>query len=199
MTKVVGLTGGIATGKSTVSKMFSESLIPVIDTDTIARDLLNKDTECYQEVVGYFGEEILFLNHEIDRKKLGKIIFHDEEKRQKLNDIVHPRVINIVLSEIEKHKGLGTKILVVDVPLLYESGFDQYMDDVIVVYTNKEMQKERLMSRDNINSDYADKKMNAQMSLEEKVKQADYVIDNSKSILETKKAFNKIVEELEVK
>jgi dephospho-CoA kinase len=73
------------------------------------------------------------------------------------------------------------------------------MDDVIVVYTNKEMQKERLMSRDNINSDYADKKMNAQMSLEEKVKQADYVIDNSKSILETKKAFNKIVEELEVK
>jgi dephospho-CoA kinase len=108
-------------------------------------------------------------------------------------------VINIVLSEIEKHKGLGTKILVVDVPLLYESGFDQYMDDVIVVYTNKEMQKERLMSRDNINSDYADKKMNAQMSLEEKVKQADYVIDNSKSILETKKAFNKIVEELEVK
>jgi dephospho-CoA kinase len=199
MTKVVGLTGGIATGKSTVSKMFSESLIPVIDTDTIARDLLNKDTECYQEVVGYFGEEILFLNHEIDRKKLGKIIFHDKEKRQKLNDIVHPKVIHIVLNEIEKHKELGTKILVVDVPLLYESGFDQYMDDVIVVYTNKEMQKERLMSRDNINSDYADKKMNAQMSLEEKVKQADYVIDNSKSILETKKAFNKIVEELEVK
>lgn len=196
--KVIGLTGGIATGKSTVANMFSEADIPLIDTDLIAREVLNKGTDGYNQVVEYFTEDILHTDKEINRKKLARKIFTSSKKRKKLNSIVHPRVKEIVLEEIEKQKRLNKEIVVVDVPLLYESGFDDICDAVVVVYTSKELQIERLMDRENITKDYALMKIKAQMSLEEKVKKAKYVIDNSSSILDTKKQFNIILAEIEV-
>lgn len=199
MTLVLGLTGGIATGKSTVASMFSDEMIPLIDTDQISRDLLKIGHEGYQEVVKHFKDDILLTNGEINRKRLGRIIFSNAQKRELLNQIVHPKVIRIVLSEIEKHKQLGTKLVVVDVPLLFESGFDRYTDKVLVVFTERELQVERLINRDSISEEYANMKINAQMPLEEKIEKADYVIDNSKSVLQTKRAFLDVLKELEVK
>lgn len=198
MTLVLGLTGGIATGKSTVAKMFEERNIPVIDTDQIARELLNKGTESYNEVIKFFTSDILLTNGEINRKKLGRIIFSNAQKREKLNSILHPRVLNIVDAEIQKSKDKDEKVIVLDVPLLFESEFDKKVDKTIVVYTSHAEQVKRLMERDLIKREYAEMKINAQMSINDKVDIADFVINNSLSILNTKKDFNKILEELEV-
>ncbi len=198
MTLIVGLTGGIATGKSTVTKMFQGINIPVIETDEIAHDLLKKGTEGYEEVISTFSKSILLTNGEINRKKLALVVFSNPQRRGKLNHIVHPKVKSIVKTEIQKHKELGTKIVVLDVPLLFETNFVELVDKTIVVYTTIPKQVERLMERERIDKEYAMLKINAQMPIMEKVALADYVIDNSDSILVTKKAFNKIIKELEV-
>lgn len=195
----LGLTGGIATGKSTVSQMFKDKNIPVVDTDKIARDLLEKGTDTYQEILSVFGKEILHTDQTINRKKLASIIFPNAQKREKLNSIVHPKVRDIVDEEIQKHIALSTKVIVIDVPLLFETQYDEIVDKTIVVYTTKKEQIKRLMTRDNIDKEYAQMKINAQMSLSDKVDRADYVVNNSYSILNTKKDFNKILKDLEVK
>ncbi len=195
--KVIGLTGGIATGKSTVSKMFEELNIPVIDTDNIARQVLKKDTKGYLETIKHFGEDILLTNNEINRKLLGRLIFMNKKKRELLDSIVHPIVLDVCLTEIAKFKELGNKLIVLDVPLLYESGFNKYTDIVICVYTTKDKQLSRLMDRDLVEEEYAKMKIDAQMDIEEKVIKANYVINNSNSILDTKRQFNEIMKELE--
>lgn len=196
--KILGLTGGIASGKSTVSKFFLDEGIPVIDTDLIARNLLNKGTEVYQEVITFFSDEILLTNQEINRKKLGRIIFSNPQKREKLNAIVHPQVRKEVSLEISKHQETGTNILVLDVPLLFETNYQELVDFTIVVYTSPLKQLERLIDRDSITKEYAKMKIDSQMPLDDKVKLADYVIDNSFSILDTKRDFKKILKDLEV-
>ena len=196
--KIIGLTGGIATGKSTVANMFRDANIPLIDTDLIAREVLNIGTTGYNEVVEQFGEEILFSDKEINRKELGRIIFTNPKKRNELNNIVHPKVKQIVLEEIERYRRNNNHLVIVDVPLLYESKFDELVDDVIVVYTDHQLQLERLMDREQITDEYALMKIKAQMPLDEKVNRATYIIDNSASILETKKQFNLMLKEIEV-
>jgi len=198
MTKIIGLTGGIATGKSTVSKMFLDEKIPVIDTDEIAKNVLAINTDEYHKVVSLFSNEILQVNGEINRKLLGRIIFSNIQKRNKLNDIVHPKVKQIVLDLIQMYKQQETNIVVIDVPLLFESEFQEIADNIIVVFSTLEKQVSRLMERDNISKEYALMKINAQMPLKEKMERADYVIDNSKSILKTKKDFIAILKEIEV-
>ncbi len=195
---ILGLTGGIATGKSTVAKMFIDEGIPVIDTDKIARDLLQKGTDTYHKIVECFSEDILFVNNDINRKKLGQIIFRNSKKRLQLNDLIHPKVREIVEYELERNRKLEKKIVVVDVPLLFETDYHKLVDKSIVVFCNSKEQISRLMSRDNIEKEYAMMKINAQMDLAEKVKIADYVIDNSLSILNTKKDFTKILKDIEV-
>jgi dephospho-CoA kinase len=194
----LGLTGGIATGKSTVSTMFKEAGIPVIDTDKIARDVVQKGTEAYREICAYFSDEILLTNGEISRKKLGQIIFANTKKREKLNSIVHPKVEEIVESELEKFHALDVPIIVIDVPLLFESNFEEMVDKTIVVFTSQKEQVKRLMERDHIDKEYALMKIKAQMPLSDKVDMADYVINNSFSILQTKKDFNKMMSDLGV-
>lgn len=198
MTLIVGLTGGIATGKSTVTKMFQSVDIPVIETDKIARELLKKGTEGYEEVISSFSKSILLTNNEINRKKLATIVFGNPQRRKTLNDIVHPRVESIVRTEIQKHKELGTKIIVLDVPLLFETGFIDLVDKTVVVYTTYKKQKERLMERERIDKEYAELKINSQIPLNRKVDLADYVIDNSTSILNTRKEFNEVLKQIEV-
>jgi dephospho-CoA kinase len=196
--KIIGLTGGIATGKSTVAEMFRNANIPLIDTDVIAKEVLNKGSVGYLEVVDYFTEDILHTDKEINRKKLGRIIFTNSKKLKKLNSIVHPKVKDFVLTEIEKNRQMNKELVIIDVPLLYESGFDSLVDEVIVVYVDQELQVQRLMDREQITKEYAMMKIKAQLPLEEKVKKATYVIDNSSSILDTKKQFTKILAEIEV-
>ena len=198
MTKILGLTGGIATGKSTVSKMFQDLSVPVIDTDSIARNVLKKGTPGYNEVLEYFGEDILLTDNEINRKLLGRLIFMNKAKRDALNDIVHPKVLDTCLNQIDEYKKLEIPLVVLDVPLLYESGFNEYTDYVCVIYTTKKKQLQRLMDRDLIDEEYASLKIKAQMTMEAKIIRADFVINNNHSILETKHQFNAMLKELEV-
>ncbi len=197
MALIIGLTGGIATGKSTVAKMFVNHGIPVVDTDRISFELLRKGSNTYHEVLAIFGKEILLTNGDINRKKLGRAIFNDNVKRKKLNNIIHPRVRAITSSEVKKYEELGATIIVIDVPLLFETNFVMLVDKTIVVYTTPELQVERLVGRDAIKKEYAMLKIESQMPIEEKVKLADYVVNNSKSILTTKKEFVVIVKKLE--
>ena len=198
MALIIGLTGGIATGKSTVADMFNNYGIPVVDTDKISFDLLRKGCNAYNEVLALFGKEILLTNNDVNRKKLGRAIFNDNVKRKKLNSIIHPKVRSITLSEVKKHEELGANIIVIDVPLLFETDFVKLVDKTIVVYTTPKLQIERLIGRDSIKKDYALLKIESQMPIEDKVKLADYVIDNSSSVLTTRKEFNKVIKELEV-
>lgn len=198
MTTILGLTGGIATGKSTVAKMFIEKGIPVIETDLISRNILEKGTDAYYEIVKSFSSDILLTNMEINRKKLGRKIFANAQKRAILNGIVHPRVKEMVDSEISRYQEQHEKVIVIDVPLLFETNYQDIVDKIIVVYTTQSQQLNRLISRDHITKEYAQMKINAQMSLSEKVDLADYVINNSFSILDTKRDFIKILKDLEV-
>ncbi len=194
MSIIVGLTGGIASGKSTISKMFKEKEVPVIDTDGIARNLLDNDESIYNAIVETFGEAVLTTDKKINRNKVAQIIFSDADKRQALNDIVHPKVKDIALREVSHYKEDDHKIIVVDVPLLFEASFDKVCDVTVVVYARKKDQVSRLVSREGIDEAYAKQKVNAQMPMAKKKSLADYVIDNSKSILETKKSFERVFE-----
>lgn len=198
MAKIIGLTGGIASGKSTVTEMFERENIPVIDTDKIARELLDKGNAEYDQVVELFGEEILLTDQMINRKMLAKIVFANKGKRDQLNAIVHPSVYRAVDAFIDMYEELGKPIIVVDVPLLFETGFEEHCDKTVLVYVTREQQIERLMDRDQIDYDYATMKIDAQIPLDDKKKMADYVIDNSFSILETKKDFLAVLAEIEV-
>ncbi len=195
MATIVGLTGGIASGKSTVADLFKGAGIPVIDTDQIARQLLNQDRDIFDKIVEAFGEDVLTPAKEINRNKIAQIIFYDDEKRQMLNDIVHPKVKDRVFIEIDRLKP-DHDLIVVDVPLLFEAKFDQFMDHTIVVFAKRKDQVSRLMSREGIDEAYAKQKIKSQMPLSKKKELADFVIDNTRSILETRKCFDRLLKKL---
>jgi dephospho-CoA kinase len=187
MSLVIGLTGGIASGKSTVSSMFKELNITVIDADIEARLAVKKGESAYFKIIAEFGKEILLESEEIDRQKLGSIIFHHVEKRQLLNEIVHPDVRKRMKEQIEAAKQNKKKVVVLDIPLLFESKLTYMADKTILVYVDKETQLQRLMERNNLNVDEAEARIHSQMPLSEKIKLADAVIDNNGSIIDTKK------------
>lgn len=196
MAQIVGLTGGIASGKSTVASFFKDADIPVIETDHIAKTILQPGTDAFSAVVDHFGDDILLSEGIINRKALGNRIFKDENERNILNQIVHPEVRTITQSKADVLKKEGHALIVIDVPLLFEAGFDQDVDVTLVISIPKEIQIERLMARDGIERAYALKKINAQMPLKEKRKRADFVIDNRGSILDTKNQFNEVLKAL---
>lgn len=184
MALVIGLTGGIASGKSTVSQMLKDMEIPVIDADLEARRVVEKGEAAYNEVVATFGEEILLENGEIDRLKLGSIIFNDEKKRQMLNDIVHPAVRKRMLEEKEKFIERGASTIVMDIPLLFESRLTYLVDRTILVYVDENVQLQRLMNRNNFSEEEAIARIRSQMPLEKKRLLADAIIDNN-GVIET--------------
>ncbi|ALF11781.1 dephospho-CoA kinase [Parageobacillus thermoglucosidasius] len=186
MALTIGLTGGIASGKSTVTKMIRELGIPVIDADQIARDVVKMGEEAYNQIIQAFGQEILQEDGEIDRAKLGAIVFHNEQERKKLNAIVHPAVRRRMLAEKEAYVQKGAKTVVLDIPLLFESELTHLVDKTIVVYVDDDVQLERLMKRNGFSKEEALARIQAQMPLREKVKKADAVIDNNGTIEETK-------------
>jgi len=192
---ILGLTGGIASGKSSIANLFKEQKISVIDADKIYKNLLKTDKIMYNEIVKTFGVEI--VSHEqINLKMLGEIIFSDANKRDLLNKITHPRVLVVMNEAIEKSRKLGEKIIVIDVPLLFEAKLDYLADLIILAYTKKETQIERLIARDSISRSEALKKIESQLDLETKKQLSDIVIDNSDSIEYTKKQFAEIYNNL---
>ncbi len=179
MTLVIGLTGSIATGKSTVSEMFRELNIPVVDADLIAREVVEKGKPAYNQVVKYFGKDILQSDGEFDRKKLGNIVFNDDKKREKLNSIVHPAIREEMIRQREAYKSSKVPCVVLDIPLLYESDLIDYVDKVIVSYVTEEIQLERLVKRDQSSVDEARSRINSQISIDKKKMLADAIIDNT--------------------
>lgn len=186
MSLVIGLTGGIASGKSTVSIMFKEMNIPVVDADVEARLAVMKGEAAYFQIIDTFGKDIL-LDGEIDRQELGSIIFHQEEKRKLLNEIVHPEVRKRMMEQVEKAQQTGEEVIVLDIPLLFESKLTYMVEKTILVYVDYDIQLERLMKRNSLSIDDAKARIQSQMPLNEKIKLADAVINNNGSIEETKK------------
>ncbi|KAF9528157.1 CoaE-domain-containing protein [Crepidotus variabilis] len=176
---VIGLTGGIATGKSTVSSLLKKSDIPIIDADLIARQVVLPGTPALAAIIRTFGEEVLFKDGFLDRKKLGSIIFDDEVKRKQLNAIVHPAVRRRMFWKTLSYWIRGYKYCVLDVPLLIEGGLNQWVGQVVVVYCSEEIQLRRLMARDMSSENAALSRLRSQMPIAEKIAYADIVLDNS--------------------
>ena len=176
--KVIGITGGIASGKSYVSSVIKKCGYPVIDADIISKELSKKGGTVYKEIMRVFGSSYLDTNLEIDRQKLGSLIFNDKQAKELLNSISHPLIIDEINRQIALAK---TDLVFVDVPLLFESGMENMFDKIICVYLPRKIQIERLMNRDNISYEYAVKKIESQLSLENKKTKSDYVINSTNS------------------
>jgi dephospho-CoA kinase len=188
----IGLTGGIASGKSTVSQMFKEAGIVVVDADVIARKVVEVGEEAYEQIVQSFGKDILLPDETIDRQKLGSVVFFNEEKRLLLNSIVHPAVRKQMLKEKEEHLNNGEETVILDIPLLFESKLTALVDRTLLVYVDYETQLARLMNRNNLSKGEAEARIQSQMPLKDKIQLADAVIDNNGTIEATKDQLHEI-------
>ena len=186
----IGITGGIASGKSTVGKFLKELGYKVIESDDIVKDLLATNQVVLSSIQAAFPEAL--EKGLLQKDILAKIIFSDEKKREILNQIIHPLVKESIIQQAESVKD-EDEILFIDIPLLYEAKFEDVVDLIIVVYVDYSTQVERLMKRDNINKKYAIKKIASQMSLEIKKKRADFVIDNTSTEQEMKNRLHEIL------
>jgi len=194
---IVGLTGGIASGKSLVAKVFQDLGAHIIDADKIVHELLEPGQQAWEEVVKYFGPEIVFPDKTIDRRKLGEIVFNDAEKRAWLNQCLHPKVFAVYTARV-KHlcaRALHA-IIVLDAALLIETGYHKKMDRIVVVYADQEQQMERLTNRDRFSREQALLRIRSQMPLSEKRKEADYVIENTGTREETEQQAREIFQKL---
>ncbi|EAD5326804.1 dephospho-CoA kinase [Listeria monocytogenes] len=194
MGKTIGLTGSVATGKSTVSNMIQQAGIPLVDADVAARKVVEPGTEGLKEIVAYFGEEILLADGTLDRAKLGEIIFKDKEKREKLNEITHPRVKDYMLEARERFFRAGEELVFFDIPLLFESHLESLVDQIVVVWTTPETELKRLMERNNLTKEDALRRIESQMGIDEKARKADFVIDNNESLEKTQKQVYSFIE-----
>jgi len=193
MAKIIGLTGGIASGKSTVSNMLKTKGFTIVDADIAARKVVEPGELAYEQIIEAFGEGILLKDLTIDRKKLGALIFADEALRMKLNSIVHPAVRAWMTREKDRAIENGKKTVFLDIPLLFESRLTYMVERTILVYVDEETQLKRLMARNGLSEKEAQMRIRAQMPLSEKKALADAVLDNNGSLEETKQQLEKIV------
>jgi len=189
---VHGLTGSIACGKTTVAKFFIEFGIPVIDLDNVSREVVKPNSEGLNKIIQVFGKEYLNENGTLNRKKLGALIFNNKKAKQKLEQILHPLIFEKEKEIVYKYK----RPVIVDAALMIETGSYKRYNKIIVVYVPEHIQIERLMNREKIDYNSALKMIRSQMSIEEKVKYADFIINNSNSIDETKNQVAKIAKVL---
>lgn len=183
---VAALTGGIATGKSVVARILGQKGCYIQNADLIAHELMSPGQEIWRELVGHFGQAILKDNREIDRQKLGQIIFGDKAERDYLNRLTHPRIMDRVLQTIKQLENQGGyDIYITEAALVIEAGFHQFYDRLILTHCRLEVQVERLCRRDGISPEQALQKIKAQGPVEEKIPLAHYLIDTSGRLEET--------------
>lgn len=194
MKKVIGITGGISTGKSNVISEIRNLGYICMSCDEIVHKLEKIGGSIYNKIIEEFGQYYLDSTKNIDRTKLAKLIFSDKNAKLKLNSITHPLVKEYLINEIKK---INDGLIFIEVPLLFEAGFDDLCDKIICIYINKDLQIERLMEREYIDYNYALSKINSQMSLEIKKDKSDYIIDSSKTFENTKKQVLEIIKILE--
>lgn len=194
---IAGLTGGIASGKSTVSRFLGEAGAIIIDADQIAREVVAVGTPAHEAIVRTFGAGVLLSDGNIDRKQLGDIIFNDPEKKEALNAIVHPRIFERMNEKIAEATAVDPDaVVVLDIPLLFETGSKRPLSEIIVVYAPESVQLRRLMQRDQIDEKAAMARIRSQMPIEEKRRRATCVIDNTKGPDATKKQAEAIFQRL---
>ncbi len=197
MTIVVGLTGNMASGKSTVATILKELGAYIIDADAIGHQIIGKGQPAWHDIVEEFGKEVLLADGSVNRKRLGEIVFSDREKLKRLNAITHPRIREEIERRIELIKKSSPRaIIVVDAALLIEVGSHRKVDVVVVVTASKEQLIKRAMEKFCLTEDEAEKRLGAQMPQEEKLKYADFVIDNSGSLEKTAEAVRGLYGEL---
>lgn len=186
--KVLGLTGNIASGKSSVAAMFEELGARIIDADEIARLVVEPGKPAWNEIIDRFGKEILETDNTINRKKLGDVIFNDEEKRRTLNEITHPRIIGKIREMVNEYGKESIPIVIIEAALIVEKGgLRDLIERLIVVTSDEESQIKRLMERNGYSREEAVSRLRSQMPAREKVKHADYIIDNSGPLQKTRK------------
>lgn len=182
----IGLTGGIACGKSTVAAMLVDKGAVLIDADRLAREVVEPDSPTLAQVVEAFGQAVLQPDGSLDRKRLGQIVFADEGARKKLESLLHPPIRALMRSRMAAYEQEDpARLVVVDVPLLYESGLAETFNEVMVVYVPSSVQLARLMERDGLKEEAAQQRIAAQLPIDRKKELADIVIDNSGTITET--------------
>lgn len=179
MTFILGLTGGIATGKSTVSRYLAEKGYPIVDADLIARRVVEPETEGLAKIVAHFGQKIIKKDGSLDREKLGALVFSQPEKRLTLNAILSQYIRRAIEEETAALVNEKHPLVVLDIPLLYEAGYESDCDAVMVVYTTVEEQLKRLMTRNQLTEEEALNRIASQKSIEDKKMRADSVIDNN--------------------
>jgi dephospho-CoA kinase len=176
---MVGLTGGIASGKSTVGSMLRERGATILDADKVGHRVLLKGSDAYGDVIATFGSSVLADDGEIDRKKLGAIVFADPAKLEQLNAISHPRLRQMMIDEVEQIRAEGsTEVLIVDAALLFEAGWEVLCDESWVVFVPEAIAVERLIARNGLTAEQALSRIRSQMPIEEKRGRGDVVIEN---------------------
>lgn len=193
MRYVIGLTGGIACGKSTVSGILAALGASVLDADRIGHEVLKKGQAAYGDVVGAFGRQILDEAGEVDRKILGPIVFSDPQKLKRLNSLTHPHIINNIVKQISTKDG----IMILDAALLYEAGLDKLCDEVWIVQAEKEQQIARIRKRDGIGPEEALRRIESQDSRLKEAQGAAYVLDNSGSLAELEREVKRLYHRVE--
>ncbi|MGE4578568.1 MAG: dephospho-CoA kinase [Desulfuromonadales bacterium] len=179
---VVGVTGGIATGKSAVVEQFRQLGAAVISADELAREIVRPGEEALAQLVARFGQDILQADGTLDRKALAEIIFADPAARQDLNQITHPAIARLAAARIASLQRQGEALVIYEAPLLFEAGAESRVDRVLVVTAPAEVQRRRLMARDGLDDQAAQARITAQMPLADKVRRADFVVENAGSI-----------------
>lgn len=194
--KLVGLTGGIASGKSTVAKILQSLGAAIVNADDLAREVVEPGHEAWKEIVASFGADILQSDQTLDRQKLRTLIFNQPKARKRLESIIHPRVRALAEERIRQYAAAGYPVVIYEVPLLFEGNLQEWLRPVILVACDVETQTARLQKRDHLTAADAEKHIAAQMSLKDKRRLADYVIENNGSLEDLERQTRQILEEL---
>ncbi len=195
--KLLGLTGGIASGKSTVATILRRLGAAVINADELSREVVQPEQDAWKEIVTTFGPSILQEDKTLDRRKLRKIVFDNLEARKKLEAIIHPRVRALAERRISELAASGSSVIVYEVPLLFEAQIHLWLRPVILVACNIETQRKRLLERDHLTELEAQQHLNAQMSLEEKRKLADYIIENDGALEDLEQQVRTVLQKIQ--
>ena len=194
---LVGVTGGIASGKSTVARMLEELGAPVIDFDALSRSVVEPGKPAWKDIVAYFGEQVLLEDKTLDRKKISEIVFRDPEKRKRLEGFTHPRIYEDFRRLVKEYTQEDPDVIIqVVVPLLIEANLQYLFHKLLLVYIPQEKQIERLMDRDKISREMAQNILTAQLPIDEKKGYADFIVDNSGSLEETKRQVGEVWQKL---
>jgi len=191
--KVIGLTGNIGSGKTTVAEMFRQLGAKIIDADSIARKIVEPGQRAWKEIKDVFGDEVISSDQSIDRQKLGDIVFNDVSKRALLDNIAHPKIFDEINNLVYEYKKDHANVVIIEAALIIEKGgLLDLIDKLILVVVDEDTQTKRIKLRDDISLDQIQSRIKSQMQISEKKKYADYIIDNNGSILKTRTQVNKI-------